>query len=51
MLLLYGAIGALYMLSLGPMQLLYALPLVILCIGGGWALIRWGRAKPPIEKS
>ena len=50
-LVLYGAIGGLYQLSCGPMRLLYGLPIIILCIAGGWALIRWGRPKPPMEKS
>lgn len=50
-LLLYGAFGGLYQLFLGAMQLLYSLPITILFIAGGWALIRWGRPKPPMEKS
>jgi len=48
---LYGVFGGLYQLFLGPMQLLYSLPVTILFMAGGGAFIRWGRSKPPMKKS
>lgn len=34
----YGILGALYALTTNPVHLLYELPLIVLCIGGGWVL-------------
>jgi len=47
-LLIYGGIGAVVMLSEGPTQLYHSLPGVILCVGIGSALIYESRTKPPV---